>query len=304
MSVRPPSGEQYEIAFGDQRVTVVEVGGGLRTYTLGDRDALEGYEVGEMATAGRGQVLMPWPNRLQDGRYEFDGDSHQLPLTEPEHGNAIHGLVRWVSWRAREHEAHRVTLEHVLHPQPGYPFTLELGLEYELSASGLTARTTATNVGDTPCPYGTGAHPYLTIGAPVDDGVLRVPARTALRSDERGIPIDTVSVEGTELDFRVPRQIAETRLDNGYTDLERDDAGVARVELKSSDGQVAVALWLDEAYPYVMVFTGDRPDVERRELAVEPMTCAPNAFRSRRGLIRLEPGESVTSAWGIAPSIA
>ena len=97
-----PTGEQYEIAHDDQRVVVVEVGGGLRSYTVGERRILDGYGAGEMATAGRGQVLAPWPNRLQDGTYEFEGRRHQLPLSEPEHANAIHGLVRWAAWQARE----------------------------------------------------------------------------------------------------------------------------------------------------------------------------------------------------------
>src|SRR5262249_58396817 len=115
-----------------------------------------------MSAAGGGQVLLPWPNRLEDGRYEFDGERHQLALTEPEHGNAIHGLVSWTSWRAREREPHRVLLEHGVHPPPGYPFTLEGGIEDELSAGGLTLRTTATNAGGTPRPHGCGAPPEPT----------------------------------------------------------------------------------------------------------------------------------------------
>ncbi|HEX6724473.1 MAG TPA: aldose 1-epimerase family protein [Gaiella sp.] len=299
--MRDPTGEQYEIEYDDQRVVVVEVGGGLRTYAVGDWDVLDGYGDDEMATAGRGQVLAPWPNRLEDGSYEFEGRRHQLPLSEPEHTNAIHGLVRWAAWLAREHEPHRVVLEHHLHPQPGYPFMLELRVAYELSEGGLAVRTTATNVGTETCPYGSGAHPYVSVGtATVDDIVLRVPARTALRSDERGIPVDTLRVDGTELDFRAARPIGRAKLDNGYTDLERDDDGLARVELRA-DGGRGVTLWVDEGYPHLMVFTGDHPDVERRALAVEPMTCAPNAFRSGDGLIRLEPSASVTTTWGIAP---
>ena len=295
-----PSGEQFEIALGGQKAVVVEVGGGLRTYSVDGRDVLDGYGADEMATAGRGQVLVPWPNRLQDGSYEFGGRRHQLPLTEPEHSNAIHGLVRWASWHAREREPHRAVLGHLVHPQPGYPFLLELGIEYELSENGLTVRTTATNVGAEPCPYGGGAHPYLTLGAEtVDELSLRIPARTALRSDDRGIPVGVTPVDGTELDFRVARRVGATKLDNGFTDLERDEAGIAHVEVTDGDFDAGVTLWLDESFRYVMVFTGDHPDVNRRGLAIEPMTCAPNALRSGDGVLRLETGDSVTSAWGI-----
>jgi aldose 1-epimerase len=293
-----PSGEQFEIAFEDQRVVVVEVGGGLRTYTVGGRDVLHGYGADEMATAGRGQLLIPWPNRLQDGSYEFAGDTQQVPLNEPARANAIHGLVRWVSWQAREREPHRVVLTHALHPQPGYPFSLELAIEYELAATGLSVRTTATNVGTAACPYGCGAHPYLRVGTEtIDDVVLRVPARTVLRSDDRGLPVGAVSVDGTDHDFRVARPIGATKLDHCFTELERDEAGRAHVELGA--GEARLALWLDRAYPYVMVFTGDLPGVNRGGLAVEPMTCPPNAFRSGESLVTLEPGESHTAAWGI-----
>ena len=297
-----PSGEQIEIATGDQRAVVVEVGGGLRAYRAGDREILDGYAADEICTSGRGQVLLPWPNRIQDGSYEFDGRRHQLPLTEPEHRNAIHGLVRWVSWRTAEREPDRVAIEHMLHPQPGYPFSLALRIEYAVSEEGLSVRTVATNVGAEPCPYGAGAHPYLTVGTETIDGVvLRVPALEVMQTDERGIPVDSVPVEGSEYDFRDPRPIGATRLDHAFTGLERGKDGLARVALQDPERGVGLTLWVDASYRYVMVFTGDPlPDVNRRSLAVEPMTCPPNAFRTGQDLIRLEPGASHTAAWGLA----
>jgi aldose 1-epimerase len=299
-----PSGEQIEIAFGDQRAVVVEVGGGLRSYSGAERDLLDGYGIDEMSTSGRGQVLLPWPNRLEDGSYEFDGRRHQLPLTEPATRTAIHGLVRWAPWRVASREPHRVVLAHELHPQPGYPFSLALSLEYSLSDAGLEVRTTATNVCRDPCPYGCGAHPYLTLGtSTVDRLSLRVPARSVLDSDERGLPIAVRTVDGTEHDFRRPTEIGSTKLDNAFADLERDGDGLARVELHDRESGRVLTLWVDESYPYLMVFTGDPlPDVNRRSLAVEPMTCPPNAFRTGEALIRLEPGGSTTSAWGIVAS--
>ena len=297
-----PSGEQIEIVHGDQRAVVVEVGAGLRDYTLDGRSLLDGYGVDEMSSSGRGQVLIPWPNRIQDGRYSFDGQDHQLPLDDVAEQDAIHGLVRWDAWIAAERADDRVVMEHVLHPQPGYPFTLALSVEYRLSDDGLRVRTTATNRGGRPCPYGSGSHPYLRLAeARVDSLTLRVPGNTVLQSDERGIPVGSIRVEGTDYDFRHPRTIGATVLDHAFTELERDQDGRARVELRD-DGGNALALWLDETHPYVMVFTGDPlPDVNRRSIAVEPMTCPPNAFRSGEGLVRLEPGQSLTSSWGIDP---
>jgi aldose 1-epimerase len=300
------SAEQIQIESGDQRAAAVEVGGGLASYSAGGEDLVDGFGAGETSTSGRGQLLIPWPNRLEDGSYEWEGRRHQLPLTEPEQRNAIHGLVRWLPWNVREREASRVVLAQDLTPQPGYPFSLALTVEYSLSAHGLFVRTTATNVGADACPFGCGAHPYLTVGMETVDSVeLHVPGRTVLLSDERGLPVRSVSVEEAGIDFRQLRRIGETKLDHAFADLERDEDGLARVQLRDPNTGTGLTLWVDETYGYLMVFTGDPlPDVARRSLAVEPMTCPPNAFRSGESLIRLEPGAAWTGAWGIAPRVA
>jgi aldose 1-epimerase len=296
-----PSGKQFEIALDAQRAVVVEVGGGLRTYSAAGRDVVDGYGADEICRSGRGQVLSPWPNRVQDGSYEFGGRRHQLPIDRVDEHNAIHGLVRWSTWAAAEREPHRVVMEHTLHARPGYPFALALRIEYALSPAGLRVRSSATNVGATACPYGTGAHPYVTAGAEVvNSALLHTPAHTVLQADERGIPTGEAPVDGTEYDFRAPRPIGSTRLDNCFTDLERDSDGRARVELGNAGTGDGIVLWMDEAYPYVMLFTGDPlPDVARRSLAVEPMTCPPNAFRTGKDVVSLEPGGSHASTWGL-----
>jgi aldose 1-epimerase len=297
-----PSGEQIAIAVGDQRAVIVEVGGGLRSYSASGLDLVDGYGGDEMSSSGRGQVLIPWPNRLEGGSYEFDGKHHQLPLNEPERRNAIHGLVRRAAWNVAEREAHRVVMQHVLHPQPGYPFSLRTSIEYALSDRGLRVRTTTTNVGSERCPYGRGAHPYLTLGtATIDRLFLTLPARTVLQSDQRGLPTNLKAVEGTGYDFRQSRRIGSTVLDHAFTDLQRNENGNACVTLRDPDSGIQVSLWVDHSYPYLMLFSGDPlPDVSRRSLAVEPMTCPPNAFRTGVSLIELESGSSCTGTWGIA----
>jgi aldose 1-epimerase len=303
--VRPPSGTQLEIAHGNHRVTVVEVGGGLRTYAFGGQDVLDGYGLDEMCTGGRGQVLMPWPNRIADGSYDA-GDGHQqLALTEPSARNAIHGLVRWAAWIVTSQATDRVTVEHQLHPQPGYPFQLDLSIEYVLDDTGLTVRTRARNAGRTRCPFGSGAHPYLTVGtAAVDDVIVQVPGATHLVADGRGIPSGSETVEGTPFDLRSPRRIGSLVLDAGYTDLARDEDGRAWTHLSTPDGDRRVGLWVDKAYAYLMVFTGDTlGERARSALAVEPMSCAPDAFNSGEGLILLEPGDTFVGTWGIVPRV-
>ena len=298
---RPPSGEQIEIEYGDQRAVAVTVGGGLRLYEAAGQPVLDGYAVDAICDGARGQLLAPWPNRLRDGAYEFEGQRLRLPLTEPEQGNAIHGLVRWLPWRVLQRAQSSATLGLDLPPQPGYPFQLALSVAYHLDAGGLRVTQIATNVGRDPCPYGSGAHPYLS-AAPgfVDDWELMVPAGTVLVTDERQIPFGSSTVAGSELDLRRPRRIGDRRLDSAFTGLERDADGIASVTF-SRPGRV-LRMWLDAAHEYLMVFTGDTlaPERRRRGLGVEPMTCAPDAFRSGAGLRVLRPGETVAAEWGIA----
>ncbi len=300
-----PTGQQLELRHREQRAVAVEVGGALRSYIASEHELLDGYGATERCTSARGQPLIPWPNRLRDGRYKFEGTDYQLPLTEPAKHNAIHGLVRWATWTPADRTERSVAMEHVLHPQDGWPFTLTLRIEYTLSDDGLSVTTTATNAGDGACPYGAGAHPYLTLGTErIDELILQSPGRRHLPSDEQGIPTGSERVDGTRFDFRKPRQIGDTMLDTGYGDLVRDGNQRARVRLATADGDRRVTLWLDESYPYLMLFTGDSlPDETRRRrgLGIEPMTCTPNALQSGDGLRILAPGESFTSTWGISP---
>jgi aldose 1-epimerase len=299
-----PTGTQHDLVCGDTSATVVEVGGTLRRCAIGGVEVLDGFERSECGTDYRGQTLVPWPNRLRDGRYRFGGVEHQVPLSEPARGNALHGLVGWLPFGASRAGADRVTMRQVLPPQPGYPFALEVAIAYAVSDRGLTVTTTATNVGDADAPYGTGAHPYLRLGPGTIDGLtLQAPARSWLPSDERAIPDGRhLPVDGGPYDLRTPSPLAGRRLDTAFTDLDRDGDGRAWVELASPAEKLNVRLWMDERYPFLMLFTGDGlPDPARRRtgLAVEPMTCAPNAFQSGDGLVVLAPGGAHTASWGI-----
>jgi aldose 1-epimerase len=295
----PPSGRQHVIGHAGQRLVVVQVGGGLREYQVDGFPVLDGYGQDQMASMGRGQVLAPWPNRLADGRYEVDGQTLQVPLSEPRERNAIHGLVRWSSWDNLATTGSRVRMGHVLWPQPGYPFTLELELEYELSDTGLRVTMHAENIGLRPAPYGAGMHPYVRaeLGG-IDTSVLRLPAETRFEMDERHIPTGRrLSVAGTPYDFREPRAIGGTAMDAAFTDLARDADGLAWTELRSGADARRTSVWVDEHFGHLMIFTGSR-----RSLAVEPSTCAPDAFHNGQGLILLQPGERVAGSWGISVS--
>lgn len=298
------TGDQHVIAAGDYRAAVTELGGGLRELSYRGTPLITGYEPDELPPSGAGQLLIPWPNRVDGGKYAFGGASYQLDLSEAGRGNAIHGLTRWSNWELAEEEAatDQVTLTHVLHGRSGYPFCLMLSICYRLeAATGLHVAVTAWNAGSRPAPYGTGSHPYLTAGAPaVDECELEVGASYWLPTDDRGIPSGPPrDVTDSPFDFRSRRPIGGTQLDHALTGLTRDEAGLAWARL--SGRGATVGLWAGPGYDWLQVFTGDAlgPDQRRKALAVEPMTCPANAFASGDGLLTLAPDDSVTHTWGI-----
>jgi len=298
-----PSGHQYVLESGNQRVTVTEVGAGLRDFTVGGEAVLDGYAEQEMCDVCRGALLLPWPNRIEDGVYEFDGRRYQTPLTEPTRRNAIHGLTRWSNWSLLSSGPEHVNLALTLHPQDGYAFSLALQVEYRLASNGLTVCTTGTNIGNGPLPYGTGHHPYLTVGGAIDRARLKIPALMRLEADGRLIPTGrALPVAGTEYDFRELRTIGSLEMDTAFAGVLPDADGRIRSLLQSAGGVRQLTLWMEPPYSYIMVFTGDGiPDARRRRqgIAIEPMTCAPNAYRTGHGLRVLQPGESLTTSWGI-----
>lgn len=298
-----PTGEQHELRLGDQTAVVVQVGGGLRSYDVAGRAVLDGFPPAARPDGGRGQVLAPWPNRVRDGRYSWRGVDQQLALSEAANHNAIHGLVRWAEWSTVERARASVTVVARVWPQPGYPFRLDVTATYALSDAGLSVTLTGRNTGDVVLPYGVGQHPYLTAGtAVVDEAVLTVPAEEWLRCDERGLPVATEPVAGSPYDFRAGRPVGDTVLDTPYTSLHRDGQDRVVVRLSRADGAHGVELWGGPGVDHLQVFTGDTLAENRRRvgLAVEPMSCPPDAFNSAPGTVAaLEPGAAHVLSWGV-----
>jgi aldose 1-epimerase len=303
----PLTGDQFQISAGGYQATITQLGAGLREFSHGGAAAVAGYHADELPPGAAGELLAPWPNRVDGGRYALGGVTHQLDLSEPAAGNAIHGLTRWAAWTPVRHEAAAVQLSLRLLGHQGFPFILEMTAVYQVAAdSGLAVTVTARNPGSRPAPYGLGAHPYLTTGAAtVDECELLLPAARWLPADGRGIPAGPAQdVAGTPLDFRTPRRIGVTQVDHAFTGLTREADGRVRVRLASGGRQVA--LWAGSGLDWLQVFTGDTlgEPHRRRALAVEPMTCPPNAFATGTDLLMLAPGDSVTRSWGIQVSAA
>ena len=297
-----PSGTQIELRQGDRSAVVTSVGATLRSFQTAGVDLVDGFPASSMASGGRGQVLCPWPNRVAGGRYAFADATLQLPLTEVARGNANHGLCRFSPFSVIDRRAEAVRLGLRLYPQPGYPFFVDVEVEYRLEDGGLVVTLTARNPGARAAPVGLGHHPYFRPPglAVVDDAVLRLPAATFLPTDDHAIPNARTAVAGSPFDFRAGRPIGALAIDTGFTDLIRDDEGWARIALTGADATVTVAV--DAAFGHLQVYSGDTlPTTERRSaLAIEPMTCAANAFNSGDGLVVLAPGDALRATYRVS----
>jgi aldose 1-epimerase len=288
-----PSGEQWRIRAGGYEATVVSVGGGLRGLTYDGRPVLLAYGEDEAAHAGLGQHMFPWPNRITDGKYTFQGSEQQLYLTEPARQNAIHGLTRWANWSRVDDgsDPSTVVAAYRLHGEPGYPHQLDLRLTYQLGEDGLRVTADATNVGAGAAPYGYGTHPYLSVGRKLDECALEFTASEWLEvSPERMMPVGLAPVDGSPYDFRGGRAIGDLEIDNAFTGR---GGGAWSVSLIDPDSGARSVLTSDT--PWMQLYTGGA--IGRTALAVEPMTCPPDAFVTGQDLIVLEPGDSHSTSF-------
>ena len=293
---------EYEIAAGDYTAVVTARGAALRKLTFRGRDLVVPFAAGGPIPDYRGVIAAPWPNRIADGRYTFDGVEHRLPVNEPERGCALHGLGVDRDWRLVDADARSVTLALDLAPAPGYPFQLRIEASCALDDGGLAWAVAALNTGPAAAPYGVCPHPYLVAGeSPLDEWELTVPAEAFLEvTPDRLLPVGTRPVEGHALDFRHPKTIGTTEIDHAFTDVGFEGIGIARLELWDPAG-TGVAMEWDESCPWLQIHTADKepPLPTRLGLAVEPMTCSPDAFNSGTDVVRLAPGDEHRAGWRI-----
>ncbi len=297
-----PTGEQIAIAHGDQRAVVAEVGATLRTFVKGGVPVVEGFAADERARGGRGQVLFPWPNRLGEGEWEFSGRSAHCGVDDSRERTSLHGLVRWRAFTLDSFNQNRCVLSLLLHPSPAYPFLASLEVAYHLGSLGLTVTSTITNRDEVPIPVGLGFHPYLAVTTPsIEGATLEIPANAYLTVNERRLPTgEILPVSGGARDFRDAKSISGHELDVTFTELRRDDSGLATVIVTDTNGG-SVELSVDRNFPYLQIYTGDGLEKGRRRTAigVEPMTCPPEALRSGKDVVVLEPGQRWAGSWRV-----
>ncbi|GAA1166279.1 aldose 1-epimerase [Microbacterium oxydans] len=293
-----PTGTQIALQLGDVTAQIAQVGASLRSLRIGSVDLVPPYPEDSPTPSCSGVVLAPWPNRVRDGRWDDAGTVRQLAITEPKLGNASHGLLRFTAYEVAQTETAAV-LRATIVPQTGYPYLIETAVTYTLTADGIDVVHTLTNRSTGPAPVALGTHPFVTIGD-VDphDLVLRIPAETAIETDERMLPTGTRPADAT---LREGARLGDVSLDTGFADLTRDADGIVRHSLTAPDGR-QVTLWQGEGFDYVQVYTTPAYPGQSLAVAIEPMTAPADALNSGLGIRRLDPDETWTLHWGITLS--
>jgi aldose 1-epimerase len=239
-----------------------------------------------------GKILAPWPNRIKDGKYTFNKKDYQLPINEVSKNNSLHGLVDNYQWEVIFQDQSKVILQYLLNQPDIYPGKLQLQVSYEIIEQGVEISVLSENVGDISAPYGVSIHTYLVAGALVKNNelTLQIPADQFLEVDaERLLPIKLQSVTGTNFDFISLKKISDLFIDHAFkysSDYPRS------ISLLNAEGQGAEVIFDDQS-KWIQIHTADR-DLQadsRMAVAIEPMTCPPDAFNSGIDLIVLEPGK-------------
>lgn len=286
-------------------VVLDPVGAGLQRYVVDGVDVLDGYADDQPNEVWRGSVLAPWPNRVRGGRYTFAGREHQLDCNDTELGTALHGLVFDAVWQVERADDRHVRFAHELAPSGGYPFALSLAVDYALTAeAGLDVTLTIANAGDGDAPVGVGFHPFFAVASgSLADAELTVPADTWLRPADDGIPSDAVPVDGTPLDLRSATVVGDQQLDDAVGHLRRDGDRVAHVHLVDRSAGRRITLRLEEGLDWLMIFTGESdriaPERRRTSIAIEPMSCPPDALRTGTDLAVLAAGTHRSWSWAV-----
>ena len=308
-SQREPAAEvsrgDIALTHGSYAAFVSPIGAALTRLSYRERDLIVPFEHGTRFPPYGGALLAPWPNRVIHAQYtSADHGTQRLAVTETDRGHALHGLVVNLRFDVIERGESQVTLATVIDPQQGYPWRIRIETTFELTDGGLAQTVAATNESATAALFGTGCHPYLTTGThALDECELSLPASLVqLTQGEQLVPgaVVSVAVDPSRFDFRQRRRLGTASIDHAFTGLHAEQDGQFVARLTAPDGHGVEMVW-DQRCPWVQLYTADTaPQVRIRVgLAIEPMTCPPDAFNSGVDLTPLPPGASTSAEWRI-----
>jgi len=274
------------------------------SYTKDDEvfQMIEGYntpEETEKSSGSRSSILAPFPNRIEDGTYSHNNIQHQLPIDKPNENNSIHGFIQHEKFSVIESSqtgnSYEVLLRHESQgDKKGYPFPFTMDIVYRLTENGLETEITVTNTGNESMPFGHGWHPYFKTEGSVDELELQMSDVEKIEVDGRLIPTG----KKTNYDnFVTPKQIEEIKFDTGF-EFTSENREVILIDRKNNIKILVSMSDSNNTYNYVQLYIP--PD--RNSIAIEPMSCATNAFNNGMGLKVIEPGEKFIGKYNVGVS--
>lgn len=287
----------YSINHGAYQAELANTGAALASLKFAGADLIEKRTHSRYFS---GEILAPWPNRIADGKYSYRGQDFQLTINEVGRNNALHGLVFDKPWSMISRGESQIAFQIMIDDTEKYPSILELQINYQLDDFGLISTLTATNMGTYTLPYGASTHPYIAVPGldSVEDYILQMGcSQVLLTDDQRLLPTELVDVSDSNFDFRTPRRIGSQFIDHAFL----QDPDLAREVSVTSQLGNGVLITFSESAKWIQIHTADRDGGydSRKVLAVEPMTCPPDAFNSGLDLIELSPGQSHQLSWRI-----
>jgi aldose 1-epimerase len=246
----------------------------------------------EVSTWFPGTHLFPFPNRLKDGKFDYQGKTYQLSINDESNNNALHGLVYDRNWEVTTQDKYKLSGFFELNTPDQFPSRSKVEVTYLLNGSTLEIEVKVGNMGDSMMPFGYGFHPYFSLGTSLDQVDLQLPECRRILLDERSLPVD----QPIETDhFKEKKKIVDTEMDNCYV-IEK---AIGEVETIIADEQKGLKVSVKQDanhFPYLQVFTHP----ERGHIAIEPMTCGVDALNTGRDIIQLDPRESWKGQFSIS----
>jgi aldose 1-epimerase len=288
----------FQDAHGNAFSMIPQYGSCLLDLTFQHESVLDGYQTPETLLENKwakNVILAPFPNRLRDGLYTHEGVTYSFPIKKSSGNNAIHGFCRDAkmtieSIQLNAEQAEIICTHSYSDANPAYPFHFSLKTVMTLRGSTFTMGIYITNLDTKTMPVGIGWHPYFRFaGATADTISMQLPDCQQIIVDDRMLP---TGEKVPFSDFKTLRKIGETPLDTGF--ILESTTPQASVILKFKNKKLKY--WQNaQDWRYLQVFTPPH----RQSVAIEPMTCAADAFNTGDGLKILQPQATFGGQFGV-----
>lgn len=281
------------------KVTLDAVGAAIVEFSIGDFELIRRPKPSTKRNAFAGVTLAPWPNRLADANWEFDGEKFHGEINETRTNNRNHGLVFDREFDVVFQSQNQIVFQTEFGDDEVYPFKALFQVAYVLEPFGLHVEYSIQNFTDRKIPFAVGGHPYFLVSP---ESLIQLKARAQLGFNSRQLPTGEI-LEATQsiADLSVGKSFRYLKLDDCFTGLDFDAEGFATTRITHETNQI-IEIKQRRNMPYLMVYTVADFGYQEKSggaIAVEPLSAPPNALRTGTGLTWLEPHQVEKFEWSI-----